>query len=79
MKYTLAELRHKRGITQRVVATDLQLAPSTIALYELGLRTPSLRTARRIAQYYGVLTDDIIFGPRVYESQADPLDATGTD
>lgn len=83
MDYTLSELRNKKGLTQRELAAQLHLSPSTIALYELGMRTPGLQNARRIAKYFGVPLDDIVFGPRAYDSQTTDehaaFDMTGTD
>jgi putative transcriptional regulator len=59
---TLQDLRLELGMTQRDLARALELAPSTIAMYELGLRTPSLDTAKSIAKYFGVTVDNIFFG-----------------
>jgi putative transcriptional regulator len=59
---TLQELRLELGMTQRDLAKELELGPSTIAMYELGLRTPSLDTAKKIAKYFGIPVDNIFFG-----------------
>ena len=66
MQYTLAELRAANGLSQAKLAKHLGLAPSSIAQYETGKRTPSLETARRIAKFFAVSTDDIIFGPHAH-------------
>ena len=81
MKHTLAALRTSRRLTQRDVAKQLGISASAIALYELGLRTPSLQRAKLIAQFFGVPVEDIVFGPVVpgqSDDQATTLDATGT-
>lgn len=73
---TLQELRLGLNMTQRDLAKALKLAPSTIAMYELGLRTPSLDTAKKIAKYFGVPVDGIFFGSDARKVRAV---STGTD
>ena len=58
----LQELRQELGMTQRELAEALELSSSTIAMYELGLRTPALDTAKKIAKYFGLPVDNIFFG-----------------
>lgn len=77
MKQTLAELRNKRGLTQRALAHNLsnlqpntRFSPASIALYELGLRTPGLHKAKLIAHYFDVPVEDILFGPDACKGQA---------
>jgi transcriptional regulator with XRE-family HTH domain len=72
---TLAELRG--DMTQRDLAKALNLKPSTIAMYEIGERTPPLETAKRIAGFFGVSVESIKFGKdaRISRSQK----PTGTD
>lgn len=76
---TLTELRGKVALTQRQLARELSksglnFSQTTIALYELGLRTPSLERAKIIAQYFGVPVESIIFGRNDCV-----LQSTGTD
>lgn len=81
MKQTLSELRSQRGMTQRDLARQLSISASAVALYELGLRTPSLHRAKMIAQFFGVAVEDILFGPAVslrVDDQVEALDASGT-
>lgn len=59
MKQSLAKLRRANNLTQRQLAAELGLSPSSIALYELGLRTPSLQTASKIAKYFNISLDDM--------------------
>ncbi|MGI6588603.1 MAG: helix-turn-helix transcriptional regulator [Peptococcia bacterium] len=51
------------------IEKDINFSPAAIALYELGLRTPSLQKAKLIARYFGVPVEDIIFGPSACEMQ----------
>jgi DNA-binding XRE family transcriptional regulator len=73
---TLQELRLELGMTQRDLAKALELGPSTIAMYELGLRTPSLDTAKKIAKYFMIPVDNIFFGNDVRTKRAT---STGTE
>ena len=57
----LADLRRVHGLSQAKLAAVLGLSPSTIALYELGLRNPRLDIARRIAAYFGASLDQLEF------------------
>lgn len=72
----LQELRQELDMTQRDLAKALELGPSTIAMYELGLRTPSLDTAKKIAKYFEVPVDGIFFGNDVRILRAE---STGTE
>jgi putative transcriptional regulator len=53
--------------TQRQVADELNVAVSTIAMYETGARVPSLNMARKISNYYGVSIEDIFFKELAHE------------
>ena len=76
--YTLAKLREARKLSQRQLAEELsrynnegiEFSPSTIALYELGLRTPGLKRAKIIARFFNVPVEDIVFGPLACDLQA---------
>jgi transcriptional regulator with XRE-family HTH domain len=77
MKQTLAELRNKRGLTQRALAyklsnleQNINFSAASIALYELGLRTPLLHKAKLIAHYFDIPVEDILFGPAACKRQA---------
>jgi len=62
MRKTLQELRKEAGLSQREFASKIGLKHSTIGMYEIGLRTPSLETAKRIASFFGVPVESILFG-----------------
>ena len=53
-------LRHLRGIRTRTgVARELGISYSALAFYECGQRTPSEPVQKKLADYYGVRTEDI--------------------
>lgn len=58
----LAELRHERNLTQRQLAEIIGVKPSTIAMYETGERTPSLESAKKLAEFFKVPVEEIQFG-----------------
>lgn len=64
----LSRLREQRNLTQRQLAIALGIAPSSIAMYETGARTPSLKKAKDIASYFGVSVDEIVFGTYLYKA-----------
>ena len=56
----LKELRQKRNLSQKDVATYLSLSPSIISGYETGERTPSASIILRLADLYHCSTDYIL-------------------
>lgn len=60
MKSVIRELRNKRELTQREFAKLINLAPSTIAMYETGKRKPDSDTLQVIADFFGVTTDYLL-------------------
>jgi transcriptional regulator with XRE-family HTH domain len=50
----LRKLRHNKKITMRQVADMVGVAESTICCYETGKRTPSIETAKKLAEVYKV-------------------------
>lgn len=70
MKKTLAEYRSARHLTQKQLAEKLGFPVSTIAMYETGARTPTLRRAQKIAEFFGVRIEDIFFGEDAHEPGA---------
>lgn len=61
MVKALVEYRKERGLTQVQLAERLGVSQATIAMYETGTRTPTLRAAKRIADFFNVRIDDIDF------------------
>ncbi|AEE91170.1 Helix-turn-helix domain protein [Tepidanaerobacter acetatoxydans Re1] len=66
----LAMLRNSKGLTQRDLANELGVSPSTIAMYEIGERTPGLKMAKIIADFFGVGIEYIFFTAGAYEKEA---------
>ncbi len=64
MRKTLAQLRRDKEKTQKEVAEALGLAVSTIGMYERGYRIPSLKSAKKLAEYYGIKVEEIVFDPQ---------------
>jgi len=57
----LKDLRSEQGITQTELSSSLNVSQSTIGMWESGKRSPDLRTAKQVADYFGV-TVDYLFG-----------------
>ncbi len=66
---TLRDLIEAKGITQQEMATDLDVAQSTISMWINGERIPSLITAKRIASYFNTTVDDIFFNNVNHETR----------
>ena len=58
---TLAELRKERNMTQKQLAEALRISVSAVAMYEIGERTPSLKVAKRIAEFFNIPIEQIDF------------------
>ena len=56
----IKELRRERGLTQKAVATGLNIAKSTYAHYEQGRRRIDLDMISRIAEHFGVSFEYLI-------------------
>lgn len=54
---TMSELRRERGLSQRRVASDLNISQALLSHYENGTREPGLPFLCRACQYYGVTSD----------------------
>ena len=57
MDFKLAELRKRRGITQKELAETLLVSPQTISKWENGMTCPDLEMLVRLTEYFGVTTD----------------------
>lgn len=67
MREWLKEIRLKKKFTQEEFAEELLIARTTYAMYELGERTPSVTTAKRISEEIGV-DWTIFFTNKVHET-----------
>jgi len=56
----LTLLRTGANLSQRALSEKLELASSSISMYEQGLRRPDLKTLVRIADYFDVSTDYLL-------------------
>lgn len=56
----LKELRKEKGITQNKLAHDINLARSTISMYENGLSEPNLEILIQLSKYFNVSTDCLL-------------------
>lgn len=60
VKFNLKEVRRKRKITQ-VELSDLSgVTQQNISEYELGIKTPKLDTAAKLADALGVTLDELV-------------------
>ncbi|RJX27163.1 MAG: XRE family transcriptional regulator [Dethiobacter sp.] len=58
------KLRHcrlNRGLTQREVAKAFNIVPDYYSMLERGVRTPGFKLAKKIADFYGYIVDDLFF------------------
>ena len=61
-KTKLQKLREEAGISQKRLADSLKVSQTAIGFWERGERVPSVDSARKLADYFGVSTDDL-FAP----------------
>lgn len=64
---TLSELRLKVGLTQKELHKKTGIPMSSIAMYEIGERIPSLKRAKKLAEFFEVPVEEIFFGKRVHD------------
>ncbi len=72
----LRTLLEERNITQKQLATDLNIAPSTIGGYVQNTSEPDFETLKRLAKYFDVSTDyllDYRFGKAATHQEDDLL------
>lgn len=56
----LRNLIEERNLTQKQVANDLNIAPSTMGGYVQGSSEPDFETLKRLASYFNVSTDYLL-------------------
>ena len=56
----ILQLRQEAGLTQEVLAEHLDLHGSYVGLLERGVKTPSLETLRRIAEFFDLDISDLL-------------------
>lgn len=57
---TIRELRKQRNITAKQLGAIINVAESTMSLYENGKRNPDYETLRKLADYFDVSTDYLL-------------------
>ena len=61
MEIRLRELRTEKGISQIRLAMDLNVNQNSISRYESGLREPDYNTLIKIADYFKVSIDYLLY------------------
>ena len=56
----LKHLRENKNLSQRQLAKLLNVAPSTLAMYEVNKREPDFDTLKTIANFFSVSTDYLL-------------------
>ncbi|MED4726839.1 helix-turn-helix transcriptional regulator [Aneurinibacillus migulanus] len=56
----LSDLRTKNKLTQQELSNRLNIAKSTLAMYETGKRQPGFETLQRIADFFETSTDYLL-------------------
>lgn len=56
----IKELREKKGIGQKALASDLHVSQPTICDWETGRKVPSSKSASKLADYFGVSLDYLL-------------------
>lgn len=56
----LKKLREKSGLSQSELATRLNIAKSTLAMYETGKREPNFDMVQRIAEFFDISIDYLL-------------------
>lgn len=56
----LRNLLEQEGVSQKRLAEELLMAPSTLGNYVQGLREPDFATLKRLADRFGVTTDYLL-------------------
>lgn len=67
--YRISELRKQAGMSQFQLASILDIATSTLGMYETGKREPSLKVMNRIANYFNVTTDYLLGRPEKKDNE----------
>ena len=58
----LKEIRKQRNLTQQKVALDLAISREALSYYENGRRSPDVDMLVKLADYFNVTVDFLIFG-----------------
>ena len=61
MGHKIAELRSQENISQKKLAESLNVSPGLVGMWETGKRTPSLKKATQVAQFFEIPLERISF------------------
>jgi transcriptional regulator with XRE-family HTH domain len=75
----LKEVRKESNISQQKLADYLNVARSTVAMWEIGGAEPDLTTIRRIADYFNVSMDYLLGRSDIRSPTAPERDITDDD
>lgn len=76
----LQQLRNNMGWSQGELAERLNVATSTVSMYERGQREPNINMLSKIANVFKVSVDDITMeAPMHIESNDEPIDSKNSD
>lgn len=56
----LKKLRESKGLTQRDLANEMQIAKTTLCYYEQGKISPSVEMITKLADYFGCSVDYLL-------------------
>lgn len=62
--HVIAKLREKKGISQKELATILNVSAGAVALWEVNKRCPSLESLVNVADYFNVSMDEFFVNDR---------------
>lgn len=62
-RFSVKELRARKNVTQTTAAADLGISVATYNKWERFAGNLSLKKANKLAEYYGVTLDQILFCP----------------
>ena len=74
-----AGLRHKKGLSQRRAAAELDISQALLSHYENGLREPRLDFVVKACDYYGVTADYMLGRSDEYTDEAASLSYLALD
>ena len=58
----ISQLRNDKGLNQRELAIHLGVSNGAIGMWETGKRQPDLETIKKIASFFNVSVDYLLFG-----------------
>lgn len=58
----LADMRHKRGLSQRALSEACGISPRTLQYWESNAQLPSGRLGSKLASYYGLTLGGLLSG-----------------